>query len=158
MSETIFMTPNGMNQLRLRLREIKEVDRPQNVRDIEEARAHGDLSENAEYHAAKEKQGFLETELREIEDKISRAQIIDPSTLDGDRVVFGATVALLNLDTDEEVTYSIVGVEEADVKAGTISYKSPIARGLIGKEEGDEVVVQVPGGARTYEIVEVSFG
>ena len=158
MSETIFMTPNGMNQLRLRMREIKEVDRPQNVRDIEEARAHGDLSENAEYHAAKEKQGFLETELREIEDKISRAQVIDPSTLDGDRVVFGATVALLNLDTDEEVTYSIVGVEEADVKAGTISYKSPIARGLIGKEEGDEVVVQVPGGARTYEIVEVSFG
>ena len=157
-NETYPMTIDGYNKLKEELDQLKRFDRLSIVKEIEVARAHGDLKENAEYHAAKERQGFLEGEMRELEDKISRAQVIDPSTLSGDRVVFGATVTLLNLDTDEEVTYSIVGVEEADVKKGTISYQSPIARGLISKEEGDEVVVQVPGGARTYEIVEVSFG
>ncbi|MEC9071224.1 MAG: transcription elongation factor GreA [Myxococcota bacterium] len=152
-----FVTRNGLTALRNRLKEIKEVDRPQNVRDIEEALAHGDLSENAEYHAAKERQGFIETEKREIEDKLSRARMIDPATLSGDRVVFGATVTLLNIDTDEEVAYQIVGVDEADIKAGSISYESPLARAMIGREEGDEIVFQAPGGARTYEVVEVTF-
>ena len=133
------------------------MDRPQNVQDIEEALAHGDLSENAEYHAAKERQGFIDAEKRDIEDQLSRAQMIDPATLSGDRVVFGAKVTLLNIDTDEEVSYQIVGVDEADLKSGTISYESPLARAMIGKEEGDEVVFQAPGGTRSYEVVEVAF-
>lgn len=155
--ERYVVTRKGMEQLRARLKAIKEIERPQNVQDIEEARAHGDISENAEFHAAKERQAFLEGEMRELEDKLGRAQVVDPAELDGDRVVFGATVTLLNVDTDEEVTYQIVGVDEADIKEGTISYQSPIARALIGKEEGDEVVFQAPGGARTYEIMEVVF-
>ncbi len=151
------MTIRGQKALLARVKEIKEVLRPQNVRDIEEARAHGDLSENAEYHAAKERQGLLDAELRNLEDKLSRAQVIDPAKLGGDRVVFGAHVTVLNLDTDEEITYQIVGVDEADVKLGRVSYESPIARALIGKEEGDEVVVRAPGGDKHYEIVEVQF-
>ncbi|MGM0578200.1 MAG: transcription elongation factor GreA [Myxococcota bacterium] len=151
------ITRRGMEKLRARLKEIKEVDRPQNVTDIEEARAHGDISENAEFHAAKERQAFLEGEMRELEDKLGRAEVVDPSTLGGDKVVFGATVTLLNVDTDEEVTYQIVGTDESDIKEGTISYQSPIARAIIGKEEGDEVVFQAPGGSRTYEIMEVEF-
>lgn len=151
------MTIRGQKALLARLKEIKEVHRPQNVRDIEEARAHGDLSENAEYHAAKERQGLLDAELRNLEDKLSRAQVIDPATLGGDRVVFGAHVTVLNVDTDEEITYQIVGVDEADVKLGRVSYESPIARALIGKEEGDEVIVRAPGGDKDYEIVEVRF-
>ena len=157
-TEANFVTKRGLHALRERLRTIKEVDRPQNVQDIEEALAHGDLSENAEYHAAKERQGFIDAEKRDIEDKLSRAQMIDPATLSGDRVVFGAKVTLLNIDTAEEVSYQIVGVDEANLKSGTISYESPLARAMIGKEEGDEVVFQAPGGARTYEIVEVGFG
>ena len=113
--ERYLATPHGLAVLRKRVRQIKEVDRPENVRDIEEARAHGDLSENAEYHAAKERQGLLDAELRTLEDKISRADVIDPSTLSGDKVVFGATVDLVNIDTDEEVTYQIVGTDEADL-------------------------------------------
>ena len=147
-----------MVKLRARLRQIMEVDRPQNVRDIEEARAHGDLSENAEYHAAKERQGFLDAEKRDLEDKIGRARVIDPSTLSGERVVFGATVTLLNLDTDVEVTYQIVGVDEADIKQGTISYESPLARAILRKEVGDDVTFQAPGGAREYEVMDVRFG
>ncbi len=156
--ERYLVTPRGLAALRDRLRQIKSVERPQNVRDIEEARAHGDLSENAEYHAAKERQGHLETELRSVEDKLARAQVVDPATLSGDKVVFGATVTVVNLDTDEEVTYQIVGEDESDLKGGRISYRSPLARALIRKEEGDEVVFQAPGGTRTYEILEVSFG
>jgi transcription elongation factor GreA len=156
--EANFVTKRGLHALRERLRAIKEVDRPQNVQDIEEARAHGDLSENAEYHAAKERQGFIDAEKRDIEDQLSRAQMIDPASLSGDRVVFGAKVTLVNIDTDEEVSYQIVGVSEADLKSGTISYESPLARAMIGKEEGDEVVFRAPGGARTYEVVGVAFG
>ena len=152
-----FCTPKGLLQIRTRLREIKERDRPENVADIEEARAHGDLSENAEYHAAKDRQGMLDAEMRGLEDKNSRAQAIDPTTLSGDKVVFGATVTLLQGDSDDEVTYQIVGENEASIKNGTISYKSPLARALIGKEEGDEATFHAPGGTRIYEIVEVQF-
>ncbi|PIE20224.1 MAG: transcription elongation factor GreA [Proteobacteria bacterium] len=155
--ERYVVTREGFAKLRARLKQIKEVDRPQNVRDIEEARAHGDLRENAEFHAAKDRQGFLEGELRSIEDKLSRAQVIDPASLAGDRVVFGATVTVLNVETDEEVTYKIVGEDEGDLKQGTISYKAPIARALIGREEGDEIVFNAPGGARTFEVVEIAF-
>ncbi len=156
--EPYVVTPEGLERLKARLKQIKEFDRPQNVRDIEEARAHGDLRENAEYHAAKERQGFLEGEMRSLEDKIARSQVVDPSTLSGEKVVFGATVKLLNQDTDEEVIYRIVGEDEADTKSGSISYKAPIARAIIGKSLGDEVVFNAPGGARKYEIIDVSFG
>jgi len=155
--ERYVVTQAGLDKLKVRLKQIKEVERPQNVRDIEEARAHGDLRENAEYHAAKERQSFLEREMRIVEDKISRAQVIDPATLSGSRVVFGATVTILDLDSDEEVTYQIVGEDEGDLKEGTISYKAPIAQALIGKEEGDEVVFKTPGGQRNLEVVEVRF-
>ena len=155
--ERYLATPHGLAVLRKRVRQIKEVDRPENVRDIEEARAHGDLSENAEYHAAKERQGLLDAELRTLEDKISRADVIDPSTLSGDKVVFGATVDLVNIDTDEEVTYQIVGIDEADLKEGKISYASPLGRAIIGKEEGDEIAFKAPGGTRNYEVLEVRF-
>lgn len=152
-----FVTAGGLEKLRARLRQIKEVDRPQNVRDIEEARAHGDLKENAEYHAAKERQSFIEGEMRSLEDKNGRARVIDPTQLDGTRVKFGATVVLLDLDKDDEVTYQIVGEDEADINRGTISYLAPIARALIGRDEGDEVVFMAPNGKRSYEIVEVRY-
>ena len=156
--ERYFCTPKGLQQIRARIRQIKEHDRPENVADIEVARAHGDLSENAEYHAAKERQSLLDGELRSLEDKNSRAQAIDPSTLSGEKVVFGATVTVLQDDSDDEVTHQIVGEDEADIKEGTISYRSPLARALIGKEEGDEVRFEAPGGSRNYEVVEVRFG
>ena len=152
------VTPAGMARMRARLKEIREFDRPQNVKDIEEARAHGDLSENAEYHAAKERQGFIDLEMRQCEDRLARAFVIDPSTLSGDKVVFGARVTLLNVDTDEEVIYQIVGADDGDLKAGTISYKSPLAKALLGKEIDDEVVFRAPGGERTYEVIDISFG
>ena len=155
--ERYLATPYGLSVLRARVKTIKEVDRPENVRDIEEARAHGDLSENAEYHAAKERQGLLDAELRSLEDKISRADVIDPSTLSGDKVVFGATVDLVNIDTDEEATYQIVGIDEADLKEGKISYASPLGRAIIGREEGDEIEFKAPGGTRNYEVLEVRF-
>lgn len=156
-TEPYFVTQRGIAALRGRLKQIKEVDRPENVRDIEEARAHGDISENAEFHAAKERQAFLDGEMRAIEDKIARARVINPSELSGTKVVFGAKVELLNLNTDELVRYQIVGVDEANLKDGTISYKSPLARAIIGKEEGDEAVFEAPSGSRTYEIVTVAF-
>lgn len=155
--EPYIITRVGLDKIRARIRQIKEVDRPQNVREIEIAREHGDLRENAEYHAAKERQSFLEGELRTLENKSSRAQVIDPATQTGTRVIFGATVTMLDLDTDEESTYRIIGEDEADLKLGSISYKSPIAQALIGKDEGDEVVVVTPGGKRKVEIVEVRF-
>jgi transcription elongation factor GreA len=155
--EPYVVTPEGLERMKTRLKQIKEHDRPQNVRDIEEARAHGDLRENAEYHAAKERQGFLEGEMRGLEDKIARAQVIDASKLSGQKIMFGATVTLLNLDSDEEVTYKIVGEDEADTKTGSISYKAPIAKALMSKTIGDEVVFQAPGGKFTYEVVAVSF-
>jgi len=143
--------------MKLRLKQIREFDRPQNVRDIEEARAHGDLRENAEYHAAKERQGFINDELTKLDDQIARAQVVDIAKLSGDKIVFGATVALLNVDTDEEVTYRIVGEDESDTKSGSVSYKAPIARALIGRTIGDEVVFNAPGGSRTYEVISVKF-
>lgn len=155
--EAYITTPEGLEKLKARLRQIRESDRPKNVLDIEEARAHGDLRENAEYHAAKERQGLLDAEMRTIEDKIARARAIDPSTLAGDKVVFGARVTLVNSDTDEEVVYTITGEDEADAKAGLISYKAPIAKALLGKRLGDEVVVKAPGGDRSYEITGVDF-
>jgi transcription elongation factor GreA len=124
---------------------------------IAEARAHGDLKENAEYHAAKEQQGFIEGRISEIEDRLGRAELIDPAKLSGDKVVFGATVSIVNLDTDEEVTYQVVGVDEADIKQGRVSFRAPLARALIGRSVGDEVVVPAPGGDQTYEILAVEY-
>ncbi|GMV40108.1 MAG: transcription elongation factor GreA [Myxococcales bacterium] len=157
MADMVPITVEGFAKLKERLKYLKEFERPKNIRDIEEARAHGDLSENAEYHAAKERQSMLDVQMRETEDRIARAQVIDPSTLTGDKVVFGATVLLLDLSTDDEVTYQIVGVDEADPKASKVSISSPIARALIGKRRGDEVTVRAPGGDREYEIVDVIF-
>ena len=156
-SDPYIVTPEGAERLKTRLKAIRESDRPKNVRDIEEARAHGDLRENAEYHAAKERQGMLDAEMRMIEDTLSRLRVIDPTTLSGKKIVFGAYVELLNLETDEAVAYQIVGEDEADSKLGRISYKAPIARALIGKGVGAEVVFKAPGGDRTYEVVAVAF-
>lgn len=156
--DKIPMTVTGERLLRERLKQIKEVERPRNVKDIEEARAHGDLSENAEYHAAKDRQGMLQAQMRDIESKLSRAQIIDPAKLSGVRIVFGATVVLEDCESEDEVTYQIVGSEEADPKQGRISYTSPLARALIGKQEGDAVQFKAPGGIREYDILEVKFG
>ena len=156
MNEPVPMTPAGAAKLREELARLKE-ERPKISREIGIARDHGDLKENAEYHAAKERQGLVEAHIKDIEDKLSRAEIIDPSKLSGDRVRFGATVSLLNLDTDEESTYQIVGADEADLKNGTISISAPIARALIGKSTGDEVVVNLPGGKRRYEIGSIEF-
>jgi len=146
-----------LEKLKARLRQIREVDRPHNVRDIEIAREHGDLRENAEYHAAKERQGMLDAEMRMVEDKIARAKVIDTKNLAGDRIVFGARVTLINGDTNEEVVYSITGEDEADAKAGRVSYKAPIAKALLGKKVGEEVVFSAPGGARTYEVTNIAF-
>ena len=158
MNERVPVTTAGYKAWQDRLRQLKEVERPQNVRDIELALEHGDLSENAEYHAAKEKQGMIAAYMRDIEDKISRAQVIDPSTLSGDKVMFGASVTLLDLDKDEEITYQIVGEDEADLKEGKISVTSPLARAIIGKQDGDEVQFKAPGGLREYEIMSVKYG
>lgn len=147
------MTKAGADALEAELENLKKVQRPRITQAIAEAREHGDLKENAEYHAAREQQSFCEGRIQEIEGKLSYAQIIDITTLpEGDKVIFGATVDILNVDTDETVTYQIVGDDEADVKAGKISYSSPIARGLIGKEVGDEVAIQTPAGEVVYEI------
>ena len=151
------MTANGFVQLKEELRWRQQEERPRIIEAISEARAHGDLSENAEYHAAKEAQSHNEGRIGELEDLISRAEVIDPSKLTGASIKFGATVTLADEDTDEEKVYQIVGDQEADVKAGRISISSPIARALIGKEEGDSIEVQAPGGARGYEIVSVKF-
>jgi len=152
------MTLRGAERLRTELTELKTVKRPAVIAAIAEARAHGDLKENAEYHAAREQQGFIEGRIKDIESKLSHAQIIDVSTLGaGGKVVFGATVVLLDLNTDEEKTYQIVGVDEADLKHGKISVTSPVARALIGKIEGDEVALEAPGGTHEFEILEVRY-
>jgi transcription elongation factor GreA len=156
MNEPVPMTPSGAQKLRDELVRLKE-ERPKISREIGIAREHGDLKENAEYHAAKERQGLVEARIKDIEDKLSRAEVIDPTKLSGDRVRFGATVLLTNLDTDEESTYQIVGADEADLKNGTISISAPIARALIGKSTGDEVVVTLPGGTRRFEIGSIEF-
>jgi transcription elongation factor GreA len=151
------ITPEGYNKLREELAHLKSVERPAIAKAIGVARDHGDLSENAEYHAAKEKQGFIEGRIKELEAKIALAEVIDSSKLAGSKIAFGATIKLSNVDTDEEVTYRIVGVDEADIKNGTISISSPLARALLGKEAGDEVRVRMPGGERTYEVLDVVF-
>ena len=150
------MTVGGATRLQEELDRLKKVDRPRVINSIAEARAHGDLKENAEYHAAREEQGFIEGRIAEIEGKLSNAQIIDISKIDNKgKVIFGVTVDLLDIDKDEERTFQIVGDDEADIKAGKISVNSPIARGLIGKFEGDEVSVDTPGGNVAYEILKV---
>ncbi|MCA9519355.1 MAG: transcription elongation factor GreA [Myxococcales bacterium] len=151
------VTVEGFRALQERLKQLKEIERPANVRAIEEARAHGDLSENAEYAAAKERQSFIAGEITQVETLIATAEVIDPTTLGGERVVFGATVSLFDLDKDEEMQYKIVGVSEVDLKQNKISYESPIARAIIGKQIGDEVQVRTPGGLRNYEITDVVF-
>jgi transcription elongation factor GreA len=152
------MTLHGAERLRAELNELKSVKRPAVIAAISEARAHGDLKENAEYHAAREQQGFIEGRIKDIEAKLSHAQVIDVTTLGvGGKVVFGATVVLLDLNTDEEKTYQIVGIDEADLKHGKISVTSPVARALIGKIEGDEVGLDAPGGTHEFEILEVRY-
>ncbi len=152
------LTFRGAEKLREELKELKSVQRPQVIEAIAEARAHGDLKENAEYHAAREQQGFIEGRIKEIDGKLSNCVVIDVLTLEANgKVVFGATVTLLDIDTDEEMKYQIVGEDEADIKQGLISISSPIARALVGREEGDEVSVQVPGGLREFEILEVVY-
>jgi transcription elongation factor GreA len=151
------MTPRGQQALRDELKRFREIERPKNVRDIEEARAHGDLRENAEYHAAKEKQGFLEGRSREIEAVLAQAEVIDPSKLSGDRVVFGATVTLTDTDSGEEATYAIVGDYEADIKLGRIAISAPVARAIIGREKGDTVTIRTGKGTREYQISQVRF-
>lgn len=151
------MTNRGYQRLAEELKRLKGVERPKIVHEIEEARDHGDLSENAEFHAAKERQSLLDVQIREIEDKLARAQVIDISKLSGDKVVFGATVSLADNDTGENVVYKIVGDHEAEPKNGKISISSPIARALIGKSEGDEVQVRTPTGIRNLEILGLDF-
>lgn len=151
------MTPLGLARLKDELKRLKAFERPKIVKEIAEARSHGDLSENAEYHAAKDKQSHLEGRIIQVEDWIARAEVIDVSKLSGDRVVFGATVTLADTDSGDEVKYRVVGELEADLKQGKISVTSPIARALIGKAEGDVVKVAAPGGQREYEINAVEF-
>ncbi|UTW60153.1 transcription elongation factor GreA [Kordiimonas sp. SCSIO 12603] len=156
MNDKVPMLAEGHARLEAELKNLKSVERPNVVAAIEEARAHGDLSENAEYHAAKEQQGHIEGRIMELEGKLSRADVIDPKALAGDRIVFGATVTLIDED-DATVIYQIVGEEEGDVKAGRISYQSPIARALIGRRLGDEVEVKTPGGDRYYDVEKIDF-
>lgn len=152
------LTAKGAAKLQEELKQLKSVERPRIIKAIAEARAHGDLKENAEYHAAREQQSFVEGRIKDIEGKLSHAQIIDVTKLDaGGKVVFGATVVVLELDNDAEFTYQIVGDDEADIKNSLISISSPIARALIGKQEGDDVFLQTPGGAREFEILEVRY-
>ncbi len=156
MADRVPMTPRGAELLREQLKRLKE-ERPKISREIGVARDHGDLSENAEYHAAKERQGMVEAKIKDIEGKLSVAEIIDPKTLSGPMVRFGARVALLNLETEEPLAYQLVGADEADLKAGLLSIASPLARALVGKEEGDTVTVVTPTGQREYEITSVEY-
>ncbi|MEM5516701.1 transcription elongation factor GreA [Henriciella sp. AS95] len=151
------MTAEGHAALDAELKHLKSVERPAVIAAISEAREHGDLSENAEYHAAKEKQSFIEGRVAELEDKLARAEVIDVTKLKGDKIVFGATVTLTDVDTEKQATYRIVGEDEADISKGKVSITSPIARALIGKAVGDEAEVAAPGGARVYEIEAVEF-
>lgn len=152
------MTIRGANLLRDELKKLKSEDRPSVIKAIAEARAHGDLKENAEYHAAKDQQGFIEARIKDIEAKLSNTEVIDVTTVDAKgKVVFGSTVKLLDLQADSEIVYTIVGEDEADIKTGLISYTSPIARAIIGKNEGDEVSFSAPGGEKNYEVIEVRY-
>ncbi|GEO80251.1 transcription elongation factor GreA [Pararhodospirillum oryzae] len=152
------MTPVGLARLEEELRNLKLVERPAVIAAISEAREHGDLSENAEYHAARERQSFIEGRIKELEDIVSRAEVIDITKMSGKTVRFGATVTVADDDTDEEMTYQIVGAHEANLKEGRISVHSPIAKALIGKNLGDSIEVKAPGGSKFYEVVAVKFG
>lgn len=156
MVQRIPMSLTGNKNLREELDRLERVERPEIVRAIEVARAHGDLSENAEYHAAKERQSMVEGRILELKDKLGRAEVIDCSKIACERVVFGTVVSLMNLDTDTEVTYQLLGPEEADVKQGSISVFSPLGKALLGKEVGDEVKTKTPGGIREFEIIEIA--
>ncbi len=152
------MTVRGANLLRDELKKLKSEDRPSVIKAIAEARAHGDLKENAEYHAAKDQQGFIEARIKDIEAKLSNTEVIDVTTVDAKgKVVFGSTVKLLDLQADSEIVYTIVGEDEADIKTGLISFTSPIARAIIGKNDGDEVSFSAPGGEKHYEVIEVRY-
>ncbi|NYZ16851.1 transcription elongation factor GreA [Azospirillum sp. RWY-5-1] len=155
--EKVPMTAAGFNRLQEELKLLKTIERPAVIKAIAEAREHGDLSENAEYHAARERQSFIEGRVLELEDKISRAEVIDPAKMSGNTVKFGATVTLADQDTDEETTYQIVGQDESDIKNGMLSIQAPLARALIGKAVGDSVEVSTPGGSKLYEIITVAF-
>lgn len=157
MTDKIPMTAAGYARLEVELKELKSVERPAVIKAIAEAREHGDLSENAEYHAARERQSFIEGRIQDLEAKVGLADVIDVSKLSGTAVKFGATVSLVDEDTEEEVTYQIVGDEESDIKGGFLSISSPLARALIGKDEGDSVEVNTPKGMKSYEIEKVAF-
>jgi transcription elongation factor GreA len=157
MSERVPMTRQGYDKLEGDLRELKTVDRPRIVREIEIARAHGDISENAEFHAAKERQSHIEGRIRQLEDKLARAQVIDPSGPDPESVRFGVTVVLLDVESAEEVTYTLVGEDESDIASGKLSISSPIARALLGKTVDDVVRVEVPKGTREFEVRDIRF-
>jgi len=152
---SIPITPAGYDGLKEKIRQLKRVERPDVIRAIEEARAHGDITENAEFEAAKERQAFIEREISELEHKIAWADVIDPSEVKTDRVMFGCTVVLQNLSTEDEVKYQLLGPDESDVSQGRISVSSPLGKAMIGKEVGDEIVVQTPGGQRRYELVDI---
>ena len=151
------ITPEGAEKLREELNHLRNVERPRVIKMIATAREHGDLKENAEYHAARDKQSFIEGRVKDIENKLARAEVIDITKLEGSKVAFGARIKLSNTQTEEKVEYRIVGADEADLKEGTISVTSPLARSLLGKEAGDEVKMRMPGGERLYEILEVTF-
>jgi transcription elongation factor GreA len=153
--EQIPITKEGFEALKQELQKLKTIDRPENIKSIETARAHGDLSENAEYHAAKERQSFLEGRIGEIGYKLGNAKVIDPATVGKDSIRFACRVLVENVDTQEKVEYMIVGPDEADIKLGKISVSSPLGSALIGKEPGDEAIVQAPGGKRVYEIIDI---
>jgi len=155
--EKVPMTEAGYENLLVELKRLKTKERPRIIRAIEEARGHGDLSENAEYHAAKERQAFIESRVAEIEDKTARAEVIDVSKLSGKQIKFGATIRLADEDTDARITYQIVGTDESDIKSGLLSIGSPLARALIGKSKGDSVEVVTPGGSKAYEIISLKF-
>jgi transcription elongation factor GreA len=152
------MTGPGLVRLEAELRHLRSEERPSVIRAIAEARSHGDLSENAEYHAARERQSFIEGRIQELEEIVGAAEVIDPATLSGDHVKFGAHVKLVDEETEKEASYQIVGVHEADIKQGLLSVSSPLAKSLIGKKTGDTVSVPAPGGDRSYEIIAVRFG
>jgi transcription elongation factor GreA len=157
MDQRVPMTPRGYEAMKQELQRLKSVERPANIKDIEEAIAHGDLSENAEYHAAKEKQAHIAGKMAMLDDRIARAQVIDTTDQSPDKVRFGATVKLSDIETDDEVVYTILGEDEADAKQGRISVTSPVAQALMGKEVGDEVTVKVPKGVREFEVLEIRF-
>ena len=155
MDESVPMTKEGHQRLQEELKQLVRFERPKVVQDIAEARSHGDLSENAEYDAAKDRQGFVEGRIKELNHKIAVAQVIDPTTIESDKIVFGAKVALFDIDTEKEVTYQIVGVDEADIKVGKISISSPVGRALVGHQVDEEVNINVPSGVKIYEVTAI---